>query len=179
MSPLSYYFIHGGNRSDERSCSDERSNRKWHNLRYTVITASSPGPDWHCSFWCRVKKKTKLKSALELESSRGWSVHSVSVSDDSHLHSISLTPTIQQNTFTLDQPPPGCRSFRRTFHFSLAKVSQECVQVPAIGGSVQRALSHHAQRHAQSGPDVVRHHGRRGAPWRPHRSAPITGSLAL
>lgn len=116
-----------------------------------------------------------------------WIIHSVfllhffeTVTSLIPLHSVTQTFTAQQNTLTLNKtPPPGWSSFSPTFYLSLAEVSQQGVQVPAVSSRVQRALSHHAESHAQGGPDVVRHHGGCGTSRPPCSSCSISGGLAL
>lgn len=99
---------------------------------------------------------------------------------DFALHSLAQAFTSLQNTLTLDNPPPsGWPSFSPPFHLSLAEVCQQRVQVPSVGGGIQGALSHHAESHAQGGPDVVWHHGGCSDPRPPGWPRTIHNGLAL
>lgn len=112
-----------------------------------------------------------------------WMIHSVfllRLPGAATTRSVARTFPSQRNALALDEPaPPGASSFSPALHLPLAEVGQQRVQVPPVGGGVQRALPHHAQSHAQSGPDVVRHHGGRRAAGAPRRSGSVLGGLAL
>lgn len=141
-----------------------------------------PGRDWYRNPKCLSAHDPNMMSL-------GWRIIDSHPSpffwnryhfDSSARHSLTQTFTSQQNTLTLNQPPTsGWSSFSPTFYLSMAEVSQQRVQVPAVSSGVQRALSHHAESHAQGGPDVVRHHGSCNTSRPPCCSPSIPSSLAL
>lgn len=95
------------------------------------------------------------------------------------LHSVTQTFTSQQKTFTLNKPSSGRPSFSPTIHLSLAEMSHQGVQVSPVRRSIQGTLPHHAESHAQGGPDIVGHHSGCSSSRPSWGSCSILGSLAL